>query len=83
MVPRWSVTFATSNGRASGPVTMARMSGMASQVSALLMVSRIASAGSSQPIVMPQVNVDGMPETCSGLNTSTGPSRARYPAVAV
>ena len=44
---------------------------------------RMASDGSSQPIVMPQPNVDGMPETFSGLNTSTGPSRARYPAVAV
>ena len=44
---------------------------------------RIASAGSSQPIVMPHLNVDGMPETFSGLNTSMGPSRARYPAVAV
>ena len=48
-----------------------------------LAARRIASAGSSQPIVMPQVNVDGMPETFSGLNTSMGPSRARYPAVAV
>ena len=41
-----------------------------------------ASAGSSQPEVMSHPKVDPMRPRSSGLNTSTGPNRARYPAVA-